>query len=80
MRAIPRHRPAQTAQTAGLALVRRLLDAVSPPAEPLAPWFGDSETTCTTCGRSHGEVTHMIAGGTWWCATAVWCILATAPP
>ena len=46
-------------------LVRRLLDAVSPPAETLAPRkvSGDSETTCTTCGRSHGEVTHMIAGG-----------------
>lgn len=46
-------------------LVQRLLDAVSPPAENLAPRkvSGDSETTCTTCGRAHGEVTHMIAGG-----------------
>ncbi len=47
------------------SLIQRLLDAVSPPAEPLAPRkvSGDSETNCTTCGRAHGEVTHMIAGG-----------------
>jgi len=47
------------------SLVQRLLDAVTPPAEPLAPRkvSGDSETTCTTCGRGHDEVTHMIAGG-----------------
>ncbi|HCH64561.1 MAG TPA: hypothetical protein DFR83_17275 [Deltaproteobacteria bacterium] len=47
------------------ALVQRLLDAVTPPAEPLSPRkvSGDSETNCTTCGRSHGDVTHLIAGG-----------------
>jgi len=46
-------------------IVQRLLDAVSPPAEPLVPRkvSGDSETRCSTCGRSHDEVTHMIAGG-----------------
>jgi thioredoxin-like negative regulator of GroEL len=46
-------------------LVERLLEAVSPPAEPLAPRkvSGDSETSCSTCGRGHAEVTHMIAGG-----------------
>lgn len=50
---------------ATLGLVEQLLEAVTPPAEPLVARkvSGDSETTCSTCGRSHREVTHMIAGG-----------------
>lgn len=46
------------------AMVEQLLSAVSPRElrrEPRRVEQGE-ETTCTTCGRHHADVTHMIAG------------------
>lgn len=48
-----------------LPVVTRLLGAVTPPVRIQdARRVGNSEETrCSTCGRTHDEVTHMIAGG-----------------
>ena len=48
-----------------LPVVDRLLAEVTPTSrlrEPRRVSTGE-ETRCTTCGRAHAEVTHMIAGG-----------------
>jgi ATP-dependent protease Clp, ATPase subunit len=48
-----------------LPVVEQLLAEVTPPGGPGSPRKVEGATTlrCTTCGRGHDEVTHMIAGG-----------------
>ncbi len=48
-----------------LPVVEQLLAEVTPPGGPATPRKVEGATAlrCTTCGRGHDEVTHMIAGG-----------------